>query len=200
MHLYRFLAVAGLIFGLSSTASAAPIVVQYGFGPGGTFSLNGSLATNNIQGGLAAVTYASGSSITGGTVGAPVSLQIMQISATGVTLLANPVPGWQIGPVGLSGAPAWGGAWSVMASGVTLNVTGGGTFLQFTGAMGIAGAGGMTVFGLGPFAWTMDNGSGGVLLGGEISRSVVPEPATGMMVLMGLTGLGLYGGRRKLRS
>ncbi|MBW2420403.1 MAG: hypothetical protein JRH19_17815 [Deltaproteobacteria bacterium] len=103
MVLLRLLAVAGLILSISSVAAAAPISVTYGFAGSPTgdasFGLNGSGGVGNVTGGTITIVYGSGSPLPNGTVG-PISTAThasMSLAATGVTLLAQPVPGWQVG-------------------------------------------------------------------------------------------------------
>lgn len=207
------LALASLLFiGLSTAAYAAPVVVTYGIAPGATATWTPAVAgtggTTTIVGGTMVIVYSSGSTVVGGTLGLGGQMQIMAVSfasGAGFTLLANPVPGMAVGGGALGGgatAKAFGGATAVSANalgtgvpGVTLTGTANIAFNQVGSGIGSLNANGHQVFiGVGPTFqanWTL---SGAV--GQEISRTSVPEPTTGMLLLSGLAGLAAFGLRR----
>jgi len=191
-------------------AAAAPISVTYGFAGSPTgdasFGLNGSGGVGNVTGGTITIVYGSGSPLPNGTVG-PISTAThasMSLAATGVTLLAQPVPGWQVGNLTVH-TPILGfqGPFSIPTAPVA--ITGSAAVAVFNIAPGLIAFNGFGLMnlpglGLGPYTWEVDNGGNGNTIGAEISRSVIPEPTTGLLVFAGLAGLGLYGGRRSIRS
>jgi len=204
----RTLAAASLLFfGLSSAASAAPIAVTYGFS-GGTASWVPAAAGTGGFGNLAAgmtVVYTSGSSVVGGTLGSNGQMSILALSfVTPGTLLGGSVPGFGAG-VGLAGVRTPGGAGSFVGAtsipvsffGTSLpplSITGNAVINWASIAPGVISlnGNGVQVFpalAL-PVDWTITG-----IVGSEISRTVVPEPGTGVLLLGSLAGLA-FGVRR----
>jgi hypothetical protein len=214
-YLSTLAAASALFFLVSSTAVAAPIIVTYGIAPGGTAtyapSANGSPGSGN-NGGQMIIVYTSGSPTLGGTLGGNGQMQILQISlATPATILGpgNQIPGLGVG-AGAVGTRTPGGvgnfagptAIPVGAFGpgqppVAINGNVAGINFAPIGAVTILinGAGTQVFSGL-PQIWNWTVGS---LVGAEISRTVVPEPGSGFLLLGGLAGLA-FTARRRLRS
>jgi hypothetical protein len=147
------------------------------------------------------VVYTSGAPTLGGTLGSLGSLQIMlaNLLVPG-SVAGNSVPGILVGAgagvlnVGNNGAIS--GATIVTANFAGPGVPG----ITWTGLMnvpfaalgsktiGIAnGAGSQHILSVINVAWTITD-----VVGTEINRTVVPEPATGTLLFMGLVGLAAY--------
>jgi hypothetical protein len=203
-----------LFFGLSSTAGAAPVMVTYDIAPGGTLSWSssggGSPGSGN-DGGQMVVVYTSGSPTLGGTLGSLGSMQILQLGFTAPgTFFGGAVAGMGVG-VGALGTRTAGGAGNF----------GGATYIpvghfQTTPSVlppfALFGAPGITFGPLGSITISL-NGAGtqnfGTVLpqiwawtitgvtGQEVSRTIIPEPGTGVLLLGSLAGLAF--GVRRLR-
>jgi hypothetical protein len=205
MSKLRVLAIASLLFaGLSSSAYAAPIVVSYALSPGvganATYNAGGVIGSG-FTGGSLTVVYTSGASTIGGTLGSFGSMQIMVASLlTPGTVVGNTVPGILVG----AGAGVFNVANSGAISGATLvtaNFAGPGVpGVTWTGNIGMPftaggsktiniafGAGTQHILSFVNVAWTISN-----VVGTEVSRTVVPEPASGALLFMGLAGLAAY--------
>lgn len=216
-YLSTLAAASALFFLVSSTAGAAPIIVTYGIGPGtGTVnyapSANGSPGSGN-GGGQMVIVYTSGSPTLGGTLGGPGQMQILQIGLTvPATILGpgNTVPGLPAGAgaVGVrtpGGVGNFAGPTAIPASAFgpaqpPIAINGNVAGINFAPAatppfLIINGQGTQVFSGLPQiWSWTVTN-----LVGQEISRTVVPEPGSGFLLLGGLAGLA-FAARRRLRS
>lgn len=208
------LAAASVLFlGLSSAAVAAPVSVTYGIGPGtGTASWTavGSIPGTGNNGGQMVVVYTSGSTAIGGTLGTAASMQVVQLSfVTPGTVLGGlaTIPGMGVG-VGLAGVRTAGGAGNFGPAATVVPKSHFGTAPPFSifgsGAINFAPLGAITVMLNGTGTQTMINGAvvaswtmGGII-GQEISRAIVPEPGSGVLLLGSLAGLA-YGVRRLRR-
>jgi hypothetical protein len=153
------------------------------------------------------VVYTSGSTVVGGTLGPAGTMSIVALSfVTPGTLLGNPVPGFGAG-VGLAGTRTAGGAGNfVGATSIPVSFFGPGLPpLSIIGTASIAwaitGSGAISLNGNGvqniialnlPVNWTITG-----ITGSEISRTAVPEPGTGALLLGSLAGLAF--GARRLR-
>jgi hypothetical protein len=204
------LAAAGaLFFGLSSTAMAAPIKVIYGLAPGTGIAsyVPGIPGTTGSgpAGGTLTVIYTGGSTALGGTLGTVASMQGLQmVLSVPATILGGAVT---IGGMGVG----FGAAGTRTPGGV--GNFGGATYLPAAvlspaqpsingniGSLGFNPLGSITIMltGVGTqvvgvgFNWTITG-----VVGSEISRAVVPEPGTGVLLLGSLAGLAF--GVRRLR-
>jgi len=211
--LFALAAASALFFGLLSTAGAAPVVVTYGIAPGGSISwtpsANGTAGSGNA-GGQMVIVYTSGSPTLGGTLGSLGSMQVIQLSfATPGTFLGGAIPGMGVGVGALGvrtpgGVGNFGGATYIPAGHFQttpsllppfyINGTAAIGFNPFGPiTIGLSGVGVQLIDALPQtFAWTMTN-----LVGQEISRTVIPEPGTGVLLLGSLAGLAF--GVRRLR-
>jgi len=204
------LAAASLLFlGLSGIAAAAPIQVTYGLAPGGAATytpttIPGTPGTGPA-GGTLTIIYTGGSTAIGGSLGTVGTMQGLQMGlAVPATILGGAVtiPGMGVG-FGAVGTRTPGG----------VGAFGGSTYLPayvlspaqpaisgVIGALGFNPLGSATILvsgfgtqlvGVG-FSWTITG-----VVGQEISRTVIPEPGTGVLLLGSLAGLAF--GVRRLR-
>jgi hypothetical protein len=203
------LAVASLLFlGLSGSAAAAPIKVVYGLAPSGAASYMPSIpgtTGTGPAGGTLTVIYTGGSTALGGSLGTAATMEGLQmVLSVPATILGGAVTiggmGVGFGAVGTrtaGGVGAFGGATylpSAVLSPAQPAINGTIGALGFTplGSITISLSGyGNQVVGV-AFSWTITG-----VIGQEISRTAIPEPGTGVMLLGGLTGLAF--GVRRLR-
>jgi hypothetical protein len=202
-------AASAFLFGLSSTAGAAPVQVTYAIAPGGTISWTpsgaGSPGSGN-NGGQMVIVYTSGSPTLGGTLGTAGSMQIIQLSFVNPgTFFGGPIAGMGVG-AGAPGTRTAGGDGYFVATSLNKTYIPVGAFQTTpsvlppipvfgTASIMLGGIGAITISlnGIGvqtfsglpqTFAWTMSG-----LTGQEISRAVIPEPGTGVLLLGSLAGL-----------
>jgi hypothetical protein len=204
------LAAAGaLFFGLSSTATAAPVQVTYALVPGGLASyaptIPGTTGTGPA-GGSMTIVYTGGSTALGGTLGTAASMQgIQMVLSVPATILGGAVTiggmGAGFGAVGTrtaGGIGNFGGATYLPAGALSTAqpvINGLIGFLSFNpvGSIGVSLNGtGSQVVGVG-FNWTITG-----VTGQEVSRTIIPEPGTGVLLLGSLAGLA-FGVRRMRR-
>ena len=207
-------AASALFFGVSSAAVASPVLVTYGIGPGtGTASWTaaGMIPGTGNAGGQMVVVYSSGSTALGGSLGTAASMQVVQLSFVTVGTVASglaTIPGMGVG-VGLPGVRTAGGVgnFGPGATHIPVGAFGGGAPPFSMNGSGVAisfnplgsitvllnGAGIQTMLGQVVAPWTISG-----VVGQEISRSVVPEPGSGVLLLGSLAGLA-YGVRRLRR-
>ena len=189
--LYALAAASLFALGATLPANAAPVGVTYAITPGAGFAGWGVGATSatGVAGGTMTVVYASGSTVIGGSLGSPATVQNLVMSFTSPgTLIGSPFSTMVIanGIVGsLSGGGFWNfsGATAVAASAIgpgspTYSQTGT-AFLVFSvlgaASIGFSGAGTQMFIGPGVTgSWTI-----GGLVGTEVSRFLVPEPKSG---------------------
>jgi hypothetical protein len=191
------LAIASLLFaGLSGSASAGPIVVTYGLAPGGTATYDaGGAIGMGVAGGSMTVVYTSGTTAIGGALGNLGSLQnlVVYLTTPG-SILANTVPAILVGagPAVVQSLNFIGGATAVTyvpgQPGITWAGSMSGVLAQAGANINLGAAGTQLLLGAFPVSWTM-----GGIVGAEVSRSMVPEPATGALLFMGLAGLAAFG-------
>jgi hypothetical protein len=197
MSKLRVLAIASLLFaGLSSSAYAAPVIVNYGLAPGGTATYNaGGVVGSGVAGGAMTVVYTSGAATLGGSLGNLGSLQnlVVYLTTPG-TILANTVPAILVGagPAVVRSLNFIGGATAVTyvpgQPGITWAGNMSGVLAGVAPNIGLNAAGTQQILGgLIAVNWTV-----GGIVGQEVSRTVVPEPTTGALLIMGLVGLAAY--------
>jgi hypothetical protein len=192
---------------LSGAAAAAPVIVTYGFSPGtGTISWSpggGSPGSGN-GGGQMVVVYTSGSTTIGGTLGTLGSMQAVQFTFTTPATFGIPIAGMGVAN-GIPGVRTPGGVGNF--AGATYVPPGyftpsqpritGTNVISFSplgaATLSLNGAGTQTLAGAIIAPWTITG-----VIGAEISRVLVPEPGTGVLLLGGLAGLA-YAVRRLRR-
>jgi len=190
----RVLAIASLLFaGLSSSAYAAPVVVTYGLNPGGTATYNGGgVVGSGAAGGSMTVVYTGGSPTLGGSLGNFGSMQnlVVYLTTPG-TIAANTVPAILVGagPAVVGSLNLISGATAVTyvpgQPGITWHGSMAGALTQAGANIALGASGNQAILsGALNVIWTI-----GSITGQEVSRTVVPEPTTGALVLLGLVGL-----------
>ena len=204
------LAAAGaLFFWLSNTATAAPVQVTYALVPGGLASyvpsIPGTTGTGPA-GGSMTIVYTGGSTALGGTLGTAATMQglqlVLSVPATilggGVTIGGMGAGFGALGTRSAGGVGNFGGA-TYLPAGVlspaqpSINGVIGSLGFNPLGSITISLNGvGTQVVGVG-FSWTITG-----VVGQEVSRAIVPEPGTGVLLLGSLAGLA-FGVRRMRR-
>jgi hypothetical protein len=204
------LAAASLLFlVLSGTAAAAPIKVTYGLAPGGAASYIPSIpgiTGAGPAGGTLSVIYTGGSTALGGSLGTVATMEGLQmVLSVPATILGGAVTigGMGVG-FGATGTRTAGGvgnfggathlpAYVLSPAQPAINGVIGSLGFNPLGSITIMLTGvGTQVVGVG-FSWTITG-----VTGQEISRAVVPEPGTGVLLLGSLAGLA-FGVRRMRR-
>jgi hypothetical protein len=203
-------AASGLLFGLSSAAVAAPVIVTYGITPGtGTVSWDpsgsGGGAGGGNAGGQMVIVYTSGSTAIGGTLGTLASMQAIQLTFVTPATFVLTIPGMGVAN-GIPGVRTAGGVGNF--AGATYVPAGhftpqqpkitGTNVISFAPTLGtvtvlLNGIGKQTLAGAIIAPWTISG-----VIGSEVSRVLVPEPGSGVLLFGSLAVLA-YGVRRLRR-